>query len=601
MGYLINPTAMRVGWFQSWNNAFYIDNRYYPQLLHIVLKLRIYLLYLLNQPKWRGKKWLYNQLLITYDYWGLKAHIYYYDGKLEDGWRNYTEQALIYKSVLRRYVDKQQSQKNYRAHLNSLEDFFLIMSILLLYSPLRRSYQISLGKFMSSSVFKNLPINKPAALLLSTYRRHKVTKIRMDLYYNLLLNVVQTQLRKPTSVILRNYKFRGSNMSDIARWYYIIYDTFMGSKPVLNTFANWMSLVFTHMYNINLKVNIYFYLISSENITANFLAIYIAQRLKQKYRLKFLINPLLHELKRISKLGWRKNKSRYGLTNLKTQLNHNYNLYTHNLKYLFGSYHIIQYQWFSKTHSWVNYDTLVSQWGIVDYILNQGLPSNHLLDKYLNNQQFRARIFGICRTASSKRAQILFFVKSTYYKLYTTYLLKVNKNKNNNFVLKNNPDYFIFSREMCYDLISNFVNISKGDNFDFIFTNISKLPVWYSLRIGLKSLAKLEYFNCFVQRYTHIYHKYGISKGAIRRSKVKTQIPHRVLIGYKIQLRGRFTRKQIAAKHIFKGGHVPLNTLNSNIDYGFATVPIKNSAIGVKIWLYRGSHNSHSSYMIKIV
>ena len=55
------------------------------------------------------------------------------------------------------------------------------------------------------------------------------------------------------------------------------------------------------------------------------------------------------------------------------------------------------------------------------------------------------------------------------------------------------------------------------------------------------------------------------------------------LIGYKIQLKGRFTRKQIAAKHVFKGGNVPLNTLNSNIDYGFATVPIKNSAIGVKV------------------
>ena len=144
----------------------------------------------------------------------------------------------MYKSVLRRYIDKQQSQRNYRAHLNSLEDFFLIMSTLLLYSPLRRSYQIRLGKFMSSKLFKNLPINKPVPLLSATYRRHKITKTRMDLYYNLLLNVVQTQLRKPTLNMLRNYKLRGSNMLDIARWYYIIYDTIMGSKPVLNTFAN---------------------------------------------------------------------------------------------------------------------------------------------------------------------------------------------------------------------------------------------------------------------------------------------------------------------------------------------------------------------------
>lgn len=77
----------------------------------------------------------------------------------------------------------------------------------------------------------------------------------------------------------------------------------MGSKPVLTTLANWISLVFTHMYNINLKVCVNFYLVSNEHITANFLAIYIAQRLKQKYRLNFLINPLLYELKRIRKIS----------------------------------------------------------------------------------------------------------------------------------------------------------------------------------------------------------------------------------------------------------------------------------------------------------
>ena len=603
MGYLINPTAMRVGWFQSWNNSFYIDNRYYPQLLHIVLKLRIYLLYLLNQPKWRSKKWLYNQLAINYDYWGINAHIYYYDGKLEDGWRNYTEQVSMYKSVLRRYIDKQQSQRNYRAHLNSLEDFFLIMSTLLLYSPLRRSYQIRLGKFMSSKLFKNLPINKPVPLLSATYRRHKITKTRMDLYYNLLLNVVQTQLRKPTLNMLRNYKLRGSNMLDIARWYYIIYDTIMGSKPVLNTFANWMSLVFVHMYNIDLKINISFYLVSNENITANFLAIYIAQRLKQKYRLKFLINPLLYELKRIKKIGWQKNKNKHNLNQLNIHLNHNYNLYTHNLKFLFTCYHINHYNWFSKTASWMNYDTLVSQWVTVNSILSGNIHLNASLNEYLleGNEYKRARIFGICRMANSKRAQILFFVKSTYYKLYTTYLLKINKNKTNILDLRFNPDYFIFVREMCYDLISNFVNVSKGDNFDFIFTNISKLPVWYSLRIGLKSLARLEYFTYFISKSTYIYHKYNISKGTIQRAKVKSKNIHKGLIGYKIQLKGRFTRKQIAAKHVFKGGNVPLNTLNSNIDYGFATVPIKNSAIGVKVWLYRGNFNSSNSYMIKII
>lgn len=89
----------------------------------------------------------------------------------------------------------------------------------------------------------------------------------------------------------------------------------------------------------------------------------------------------------------------------------------------------------------------------------------------------RARLFGIARIANSKRAQILFFVKATYYKLYTHHLLKLNKDHINNQRLRSEPDYFIFVREMYYDLYANFVNVINGDAFDFIFTNISKLPV----------------------------------------------------------------------------------------------------------------------------
>lgn len=105
---------------------------------------------------------------------------------------------------------------------------------------------------------------------------------------------------------------------------------------------------------------------------------------------------------------------------------------------------------------------------------NHSFLSNYLLSININ---IRARIFGICRVSHSKKPQILFFVKATYYKLYTAYLLKLNKNRNDNFSLKNSPDYFIFVKEMYYDLNSNFFNISQPDNFDFIFTNVSKLPV----------------------------------------------------------------------------------------------------------------------------
>lgn len=93
------------------------------------------------------------------------------------------------------------------------------------------------------------------------------------------------------------------------------------------------------------------------------------------------------------------------------------------------------------------------------------------------------------------------------------------------------------------------------------------------------------------------YHgKFKISKGSIMRSRVRAQSYIRGLLGFKIQLKGRFSRKQIAAKSIKDYGKMPLNTLNAHIDYAFRTVAIKNSAIGVKVWLYRGNYTLTDLY-----
>ena len=72
------------------------------------------------------------------------------------------------------------------------------------------------------------------------------------------------------------------------------------------------------------------------------------------------------------------------------------------------------------------------------------------------------------------------------------------------------------------------------------------------------------------------------------------------LMGYKIAFRGRFTRKQRASSLWFHKGKVPLNTLNIDIDYAFVTVPLKNSAVGIKLWLYKNKSFVPFTYIFKI-
>jgi small subunit ribosomal protein S3 len=62
------------------------------------------------------------------------------------------------------------------------------------------------------------------------------------------------------------------------------------------------------------------------------------------------------------------------------------------------------------------------------------------------------------------------------------------------------------------------------------------------------------------------------------------------VFGYKIHLRGRFSRKQKASSIFYGKGKLPLNTLSATIDYSFSSMAIKNSLVSIKVWFYRNSY-----------
>ena len=58
--------------------------------------------------------------------------------------------------------------------------------------------------------------------------------------------------------------------------------------------------------------------------------------------------------------------------------------------------------------------------------------------------------------------------------------------------------------------------------------------------------------------------------------------------GIKIKVSGRLGGKEIAGSDWSKDGRVPLHTLRSDIDYGFAPANTAFGTIGVKVWVYNG-------------
>jgi small subunit ribosomal protein S3 len=58
--------------------------------------------------------------------------------------------------------------------------------------------------------------------------------------------------------------------------------------------------------------------------------------------------------------------------------------------------------------------------------------------------------------------------------------------------------------------------------------------------------------------------------------------------GVRIMCAGRLGGAELARTETQKMGSIPLQTLQANVDYGFAAAKTKTGAIGVKVWIYLG-------------
>jgi small subunit ribosomal protein S3 len=63
-------------------------------------------------------------------------------------------------------------------------------------------------------------------------------------------------------------------------------------------------------------------------------------------------------------------------------------------------------------------------------------------------------------------------------------------------------------------------------------------------------------------------------------------------LGIKIQLSGRLGGAEMARQEKALSGSIPLQTLRSKIDYGFAEAKTAQGHIGIKVWINNGDYLS---------
>ena len=172
---------------------------------------------------------------------------------------------------------------------------------------------------------------------------------------------------------------------------------------------------------------------------------------------------------------------------------------------------------------------------------------------------------------------------------FLTYLdykqVLINRNNLNNFKYKTRKIFATIRSEVLHtDKLFEtfkFFNIFlflpyKLLNFDSDYT-ISKMP--YS---ALDSTILMGYvIKKLKKNYTYL---------SILLPLMKELKRNKSLLGFRINCKGRFDRKQRASHYVFKHGRLKYNNFENHISYDFNYVPLKFGTAAIKIWLaYKNS------------
>lgn len=279
-----------------------------------------------------------------------------------------------------------------------------------------------------------------------------------------------------------------------------------------------------------------FFFISVNDVSARFLANYIGLKLKKNHYLSRIINPVKKELWRLSKLFMvpKKNykiKFRKLIFFTKKRL-------IKKIKIFFKYSNKVFFYYYKKNFTFFNFN--LYQFKI--FLIKNKLKKEEYIELY-------------------------FFYNLFYGKLQNNF--NIDFIKFNTKIMKKNLYY-----EYCHNI--NFIDYSNNQRFRML--NINHLLVSSNI---IKHFMNFGYFKALWNT-VNLFNK---------RNARKNRHLYKVsgLIAFKMAFKGRFSRKQRASSIWYAHGRASLNRLNVKMDYAFIKVPLINSIVSIKIWLFRHS------------
>lgn len=590
MGHLINPTGMRLGWFRNWVDVYFVEFRYYPEFLHALLRFRLYLDYFLKSKNFEKSALFLSHFQFVKIRKFLSAKIFIYDGRLESLWIVICDYFTNEIS----YLKSKKVKLSYR-----LGNFFFLLMSFTFFEKLP-GFSLYPAHELENLALKFFDLDYDGVMnWLKEYRNSNFYILkrgmvsRLYLFFNFYLSLRSIIYKRHIKYQLRN--------QEIVRIIFYAFASSTWIKDLFSVIEQFLIFIFEFISSFKIKID--FYLIDNNSVTAKFLSRYIARRLRQKYTIRELISPLKRELKWVR--SDYKCISRYvafrisGIKKQRLSYLFNNSLFKRCFLFLFVNYRRYYTYYYLKFKSWFTYEIFILYyWLFKNVNIKEFYRIIHSNIKEYKSKliYIKTRLVGLCRTYIMRRCYFLFFFNTERSRYYSSEFFIGLAGLDNIYLNFNKkPNFVNFFYEIFDDFYANFHVIFSLTNMD---TNFRISSYYKAFILSSEQMSRFILYNLtkFKFRYSAFYGLLGLNKSKLRLYKPKRFCG---LMGFKFHYKGRFSRKQIATSSWFRFGKVPLNTISAIIDYAFYTVPLKNSAVSIKIWLYKDKFYKY--YNTKII
>jgi hypothetical protein len=588
MGHIVNAIGIRLGWNLNWCDKWFSELLYYPEYFHSIYRIRFFVSsFFDNCPSLEENGAFFSHYEIIKHYKNLKINIFFYDGLFETLVVNYFHEIFLdYKEIKKDKHSKNLFNVKFISEPLKIiglfylfiinlklkknendEEIFILKENELIHQFGKKisleHYFTTITKRRSSNWYEKIYYKKKFInsfnflknkFLSGRYFNNLSKKLNIRLYFFFIFYIYNKQLNR----CFDNYNYKVSN--DIIKIFLRRLVILFTYKKYFITCQKCIYFFYLKHFSNKFKLSTNFFVIDNDSISARFLARYIARKFQQIYSFFELLNPIRKELKFVCKKGTLGNYT--NITKLNKNLSNNIIFFNWKKKkrnqifkvfltYLFLNYKKYNLKFFYK------YSTYLSINNLPIYIwINKFILKKNFLIKFIFN-------FSIRRGAFS-----FFFQNNIKLNINFNDFLYPSKHEQ----LKYKIDFTGFFFFIYEDFLLN---------KNIIFNNILKFE---------KNMYYLRYTQYFFNRYMQykywIYNydssNYNHLKQRILKFKWKSG-----LLGYKLQCLGRFSRKQRASSRWFCFKSTPLNTIDANIDYNYWSLPITNSIITIKVWLYK--------------